>query len=196
MSLNRQQRERFTATHIAYKYNLLHYLPGIEQSQLSGLYLKSFYNGTKRNRLHLPEHLTNGTKFCEKCGVVHIAGLNLNMAIVDVMASDDESVHNQVLEYKCLLCGKVKQFDIGNSKRIESQQGPREGFVAKWPSGQKTSHDAAEVNGSQVKKLASGKERAKKRKMNTLANMLSRKKDEEANKKSASLNLEDFLLKR
>ncbi|SCU81820.1 LANO_0B04280g1_1 [Lachancea nothofagi CBS 11611] len=191
MSLNRQQREKFTASHISHKYNLVHLLPSIGQSQLSGLYLKSFYNGVKRNRLQLPEQVTDGTKFCENCGLVHIAGVNLDMKIVDNPYGND--LKTKTLEYKCSKCGEVKHFPVERREFEEPQKAP-ESFVATWPGPQNSKKENAHSDSSKVKK-SSGKERAKKRKMNSLANMLSKKKEQEANKKSMSLSLDDFLQK-
>ncbi|SCU77526.1 LAME_0A01398g1_1 [Lachancea meyersii CBS 8951] len=193
MSLNRTQREKFVSTHISHKYNLLHILPGIEQTQLAGLYLKSFYNGVKRNRLHLPEPLINGTKFCEKCGLVHIAGVNLEMEIVEKSAENNEN-KSRILQYRCKSCGEVKEFQCENSKSAEREaQNATSGFVAKWPS----ATDAAShtTTNSKVKKLPSAKERAKKRKMSSLLSMLNKKKEANSTKKSLSLSLEDFLQK-
>ncbi|CUS24791.1 LAQU0S19e01706g1_1 [Lachancea quebecensis] len=181
MSLNRQQRENFTASHICHKYNLLHVLPGIGQSQLSGLYLKSFYNGVKRNRLQLPEPLVNGSKFCDKCGVVYIAGLNLDMKVEEAIK---DGVGEKSLIYTCLKCNKHKQFPI-TTKGPEHAPKQPEAFVAKWP---------AKKEESKVKKIT-GKERAKKRKLDSLSSMLSRKREEEVSRKKLSLSLDDFLQK-
>ncbi|CAR23143.1 Snm1p [Lachancea thermotolerans CBS 6340] len=181
MSLNRQQREKFMASHICHKYNLLHVLPGIGQSQLSGLYLKSFYNGVKRNQLQLPEPLVNGSKFCDSCGVVYIAGVNLDMKVQE---AENDGVGAKSLVYTCRNCGKHKHFQISVKIR-EPTPKPAEAFVAKWP---------AKKDESKVKKLT-GKERAKKRKLDSLSSMLSRKREEEESKKKLSLSLDDFLQK-
>ncbi|SCU78508.1 LAFA_0A06942g1_1 [Lachancea sp. 'fantastica'] len=195
MSLNRSQREKFVATHIAHKYNLLHILPSIEQPQLAGLYLKSFYNGTKRNRLNLPDSITNGTKFCESCGVVHIAGVNLEMQVVEkeVKAS---AKPERTLEYKCLQCSTTKEFTLEAAERFrEDLRTTTSQPTIKGTSARNVEPHTTE-NASMVKKQSSGKERAKRRKMNSLSNMLNKKKEAEASKKrSLTLSLDDFLQK-
>ncbi|CEP61287.1 Snm1p LALA0_S02e10990g [Lachancea lanzarotensis] len=194
MSLNRSQREKFVATHITHKYNLLHILPGIEQTQLAGLYLKSFYNGVKRNQLCLPESITNGTKFCEQCGVVHIAGVNLEMQVVK-RETKTSGKSGRTLQYKCTQCSAIKEFvfEAAEVSRDELQKSTKE-LVSEGTSAGKIK--PLMENESKVKKQSSAKNRAKKRKMNSLSNMLNKKKEADASKKrSLSLNLNDFLQK-
>lgn len=182
MSLNRQQREKFVVSHMCHKYNLLHVLPGIEQTQLSGLYLKSFYNGARRNRLQLPDHLSKGTKFCDHCGVVYLAGVTLDMKVEESDKKSDEITKK--LNFRCLSCSHSKVFPL-ETKPAEETSSANETFVAKWP---------AKPKDLDVKR-SKPKERAKKRKLNSLSSMLTKKREDEAKKKKLSLSLNDFLQK-
>ncbi|SCU80930.1 LAMI_0B04192g1_1 [Lachancea mirantina] len=197
MSLNRQQREKFVTSHMNQKYNLVHMASLTGPPQLSGLYLKSFYNAAKRNRLQLPEHITgDGTKFCGKCGCVRIGGVNVRQRLEDV--SDELSNGgNQVLSYECLDCGDLKSFPIKRTGVRENTGKPvagpfTESMRSKMP-GIKEAQKSGSENG--IGKRSSAKERAKKRKLSTLSNLLSKKNGEKQPKKSSLLNLEDFLKK-
>lgn len=200
MSLNKQQREKFLNTNITHKYDLLHFLPTIGQPQLAGLYLKSFYNGIKRNRLQLPNSMiSDDSKFCSYCGSVYIAGFNMKMRL-----REETTAHNQStskLCYECLHCGHTKEFLIEQKSEKEPIPAKSE-FVAVWPTSDTTKMEASTAgfevvrDKDKVKKKSSAKDRAKKRKMNSLSNMLSIKKQKEENKKSKlSLSLMDFMQK-
>lgn len=188
MGLNKQQREKFLTSHMNYKYNLLHILPSISQPQLSGVYFKSFCNASKRNQVTLPEQIiADSVKFCGSCGIVFISGVNMRMRLVE--ECDDNGKILRTLQYTCINCSHVKNLFF-DQKDTSCSEKSKEHFVATWPVPKPNSSDTE--NNGKVKKNAA-KERAKKRKMNTLTNILSKKRETEQKKNKLSLSLEDLL---
>lgn len=182
MSMNRSQAERFRDIHLNHKYNLVHMLPSTEVPALSGFYLKSFYNGTKRYRLKLPESITEAdNKFCGNCGAVRIPLFNTKMSIAE-SDSGNASGSTKTLQYTCLHCEHQAQLAPIKVQK-QSIESPGQNLETK-----KDEQRQEKVN----KKSSSARERAKKRKKNTLSNMLSQKNEEKKNK-SFSLSLESMM---
>ncbi|AQZ15975.1 SNM1 (YDR478W) [Zygosaccharomyces parabailii] len=175
--MNKAQSERFRDTHLMYKYNLIHLLPSMEVPELSGLYLKSFYNGTKRYCLQLPQYITEpNSKFCGACGAVRVPSFNTQMAVVEEISENSAEI-SRALQYTCLHCN------------TEASLAPRKVEPNK---AKETVAGLHESLNNKVGKKSSAKERAKKRKKSTLSNMLSQK-NEEKKKNSFSLSLESFM---
>ncbi|SMN22263.1 similar to Saccharomyces cerevisiae YDR478W SNM1 Subunit of RNase MRP, which cleaves pre-rRNA and has a role in cell cycle-regulated degradation of daughter cell-specific mRNAs [Maudiozyma saulgeensis] len=176
--MNRTQRERFRDRHLRQKYDLLHSLPTLQTPALAGLYLKSFYNATKRYDITLPSEITDAdTKFCGNCGLVHIPMVN-----TDIEATSHDG--QESLSFKCRHCNHKASF---RSNSIESK------LSSVAPTSLSGSPSSAPQN-KITKSTAKG--RAKKRKQNSLNNLLANKKKEQNNGSSASLSsltLESFM---
>ncbi|CCD26267.1 Snm1p NDAI_0H00930 [Naumovozyma dairenensis CBS 421] len=195
--MNRDQAEKFKDRHIRQKYDLLHLLPSMLPTgnpALSGLYLKSFYNGVKRYKLQLPSSITNSNeKFCGSCGTVRIINRNLEMEMVvreKMQENDDSSSQIKVLKYKCLNCNFENEFTVGNvshrNKEIANPKIPRDN---KDRSTVKLEAKNTNSTNGGIQKKNTAKDRAKKRKMNSLSNLLSKKNQEKSKQKSTSLSL-------
>lgn len=187
--MNREQAEKFRDKHLVQKYNLIHLLPTLDAPELSGLYLKSFLNATKRYRIQLPPVIGDASsKFCGSCGAVRIPRYNVEMsAIEDSEASMARGP--RVLQYKCLNCQYVEKFPLEPSSQAQVKVQPRESeFVATWPKAKDS-----EKTTKKVEKKTSAKERAKKRKLNSLSNLLQKKNEEKRKQNSPSLSLESFM---
>lgn len=182
MTMNKSQAEKFRDVHLNHKYNLIHMLPSTEVPALSGFYLKSFYNGTKRYRLRLPESIVEpDSKFCGNCGAVRIPLFNTDMSITE-SNNEATSESTRTLQYTCLHCKNQAQVA---PVRVQKQT----------PVNVKQSVGAKEEEQKQDKvnkKTSSARERAKKRKKSTLSDMLSQK-NEEKKSKSFSLSLESMI---
>lgn len=182
--MNRVQSERFRDIHLDHEYNLIHMLPSTEIPALSGFYLKSFYNGSKRYRLRLPESIIEPDgKFCGNCGALRIPLFNTDMSM---MESDDADSGKSIktLQYTCLHCKNQAQLAPTRVPKQEEVSADRN--LNSGPQAQQQKQD--KVN----KKASSAKERAKKRKKSTLSNMLTQK-NEEKKSKSFSLSLENMM---
>lgn len=193
--MNREQKTRFRDRHLRYQYDLLHCLHSVTQrpDSLSGLYLKKFYNATKRYQLTLPTQLTDPMgMFCTQCGVVRVAGVNMEMER-HVGAKGKGSS----LTYKCLYCSKSNDSMLGpelaapqpiatatSGKNSRSNTPISTGKVSKPGN-----------NNSSINNSAKAKARAKKRKNNSLSNLLSQKNKENKKKNSGILSLESFMQK-
>ncbi|AEY96756.1 FAEL228Wp [Eremothecium gossypii FDAG1] len=177
--MNRLEKDNFMRIHLQHKYTLLHHLSSADVTHLSGLYLKSFYNAVKRNRVVLPNIICDGdVKFCGSCGIVYVAGVNLQAHVQET--SQEDGIVKKELVYKCLKCSHEKRFVLSQS----DPPVPKTPFVAKWPSKENSKSSIAK---------SSGRERAKKRKKNMLSNLLAAKKQHESTKGKVSLQLEDFM---
>lgn len=182
--MNRVEAERFRDKQISQKYNLIHLLPTLNVPELSGLYLKSFYNATKRYQLQLPPLIREPeAKFCGSCGCVRIPQRNSRLSVIEEVEADTPS---RKLQYTCLHCKHVAIFPLVElPKETDPDQNPtNEKFTATWPRREKT---AGKVDKS------SSKMRAKKRKMNSLSSLLSKKNEEREKRSSSSLSLESFM---
>lgn len=180
-TMNRVQSEKFRDVHLNHKYNLIHMLPSTEVPALSGFYLKSFYNGTKRYRLRLPESIVEpDNKFCGNCGAVRIPLFNTDMSITESnIENSGESI--RALQYTCLHCKTQAQLA---PTRIQKEIPERDE--------QRVKFKKEEQKKDKVNKKTSARERAKKRKRSTLSNMLSQKNEEKKNK-SFSLSLDSII---
>ncbi|AGO12133.1 AaceriAEL228Wp [[Ashbya] aceris (nom. inval.)] len=177
--MNKLEKDNFMRIHLQHKYTLLHHLSSSDVTHLSGLYLKSFYNAVKRNRVVLPNNISAGdVKFCGSCGVVYVAGVNLQTQVQET--THEDGIIMKELVYKCLKCSHEKRFILSQTDPLV----PKAPFVAKWP--------ANEESKTGITK-SSGRERAKKRKKNMLSNLLAAKKQQESAKGKVSLRLEDFM---
>lgn len=181
--MNKRDKERFRDLQINHKFNLVHMLQCINQPYLSGLYLKNFYNVVKKYRLVLPESVIGEDNiFCSNCGSVHIAGFNLEMNMSE--KSNKIGMVNKVLTFSCSHCDYTSDIIIENSacknknanKKLLTSISKEEG-----------------ENLNKVNKNSSAKERAKKRRKNTLANILSTIKQNDEKKVNNTLNLMDFI---
>lgn len=164
--MNREQATKYRDRHLQYQYDLCHYLP----SSISGLYVKKLYNSSKRNRVSLPNEITDSNvKFCGNCGIVR----TINKTVQITKTATDGM---RVLQYRCLNCGVDHKFELGPEpvfKRIGKVETPEK---------------------RTQKPTNSAKPRSKKRKMNSLSNLLS-KKNEERSKSNTSLSLDSFMQK-
>ncbi|CAB4256009.1 similar to Saccharomyces cerevisiae YDR478W SNM1 Subunit of RNase MRP, which cleaves pre-rRNA and has a role in cell cycle-regulated degradation of daughter cell-specific mRNAs [Maudiozyma barnettii] len=177
--MNRIQRERFRDRHLRQKYDLLHSLPTLQTPALAGLYLKSFYNATKRYDLTLPSEITDAdVKFCGECGVVHVPMVNMDI----VSTSDNEQEDS--LSFKCRHCNHKVSF---KSNKIESK--------INSPPPESLSNSPSPVIQNKISN-STAKSRAKKRKQNSLNSLLANKKKEQKNGSTSSLSsltLESFM---
>lgn len=189
--MNREQAEKFRDKQIVHKYNLIHMVPMIRTPELSGLYLKSFYNASKRYQLRLPPSIEDtDTKFCASCGCVRIPSYNVEMSTAERGDSmPGESARE--LQYKCLHCNHVAKFPLGRlqeNENITQKECSNPKFTATWPKKVRSEQDT-----TKVEKKNTAKERAKKRKMSSLSSLLSRKEEERKKKSSPSLSLDSFM---
>lgn len=179
--MNRSQKEKFRDRHLRQKYDLLHLIPTLKTPALAGLYLTSFYNGAKRYDLTLPKEITEAdAKFCGKCGSVHVPLIN-----TDITTTESPSANEEIIRFKCLNCEREATFS--NTKIMHKT--PQASIESK--------QDSPHIPPKKVVKT-SAKDRQKKRKQNSLANLLSTKKKEQKTKSSsplASLTLENFMKK-
>ncbi|QEU58543.1 Snm1 [Kluyveromyces lactis] len=186
----RRDREKFMDRTMAHKYNMVHHVQRLGEPQLSGLYLKNFYNTAKRYRLPLPESIrADNVKFCGNCGCVRIAGYNLTMNLL--RETDENGVVTRNLRYQCGHCQSEYNFEVDKTepKKDPSSKEASPKVDIQWPR-----QSSPEVNDDKIKKNTTAKERAKKRKQSTLSNLLASKKEkEESKKKNVSLSLMDFM---
>lgn len=176
--MNRDQKIKFKERQIRQKYDLLHILPSIGVKELSGLYLKNFYNTTKRYQLRLPTYLKEpDQKFCGECGYVQVPTHSVKIETTNINDDTDTKMN-----YTCIMC-QHKYDEILETKT-------KRGFSRPLKNSDK---EKAQVN----KKVNSAKKRAKLRKQNSLTSMLSRKEQEKrnVNKTTSILSLESFLKK-
>ncbi|CDO91847.1 unnamed protein product [Kluyveromyces dobzhanskii CBS 2104] len=168
---------------------MIHHVQRLGEPQLSGLYLKSFYNTSKRYRLPLPDDIRgDNTKFCGNCGCVRVAGYNLTMSFYT--ETEDEGMVIQKLKYTCHHCQEDHVFEVDKTenKAASSSREASPKVEIQWP--KRSSLEDVE----KVKKNITAKERAKKRKQSTLSNLLASKKGKEESKKNTvSLSLMDFM---
>ncbi|GMM54969.1 Snm1 protein [Maudiozyma humilis] len=178
--MNRIQREKFRDRHLRQKYDLLHMMPTLKTPALSGMYLTNYYNGVKRYDLTLPKEITEANaKFCGKCGSVHVPLLNTQISITDSSAANQETI-----TFKCLNCEHEANF---SSHKIKQRA----------PQVQVENKEVAETTPKKKITKSTAKDRQKKRKQNSLSNLLSTKKKERKSSPSplASLTLENFMKK-
>lgn len=187
--MNREQTEKFRDKQLIQKYNLIHLLPTLNVPELSGLYLKSFLNATKRYQLQLPPLINDSSsKFCGSCGAVRIPRFNVEMSTVEHNKTTADEPP-RVLQYKCLNCSYTETFPLESQSRNQIKlQTKDQGFVATWPQ-----EKQQEKVTNKVEKKTSAKDRAKKRKLNSLSNLLSKKNEEKKKQNSPSLSLESFM---
>lgn len=193
--MNKDQKIKFRNRHLQYQYDLLHQLPSIIKTtnSLSGLYLKKFYNSTKKYQLNLPSSLTDSMgKFCPRCGVVRVPSINTSMKI---KPNQNNNPHffssSSSFIYCCLLCTNETAYDVTDTQlpSLRSTQ-----TLTNNNNNNKSIVDIQnnkKINKSENK----AKIRAKKRKMNTLSNLLSQRERENKNKQKSNglLSLESFM---
>lgn len=186
MSFKRHNNEKFKARHLEQKYNLIHLLPSIGVPELSGLYLKSFFNASKRYDLQLPPLVLEGdSKFCGCCGCVRVPNFNTKMRIEEV-PGDEIGESKRTLVYSCMNCNHQASFLLSrSSNKVNTDKKETSAFVATWPSGKDSD--------GKVEKRNNAKDRAKKRKSSTLSSLLSKKTENQEKTTLSSLNLESFM---
>lgn len=185
--MNRGESEKFRDRQICHKYNLIHLLPTLNKPELSGLYLKSFLNATKRYQIKLPSLIEEpDSKFCGSCGCVRIPHYNTQLSTVEAQEGE---ISTRKLRYRCLHCQHEAQFqlEVSTINKVVEQKPLDEKFTATWPRQDKAT--------DKVEKKNSSKSRAKKRKMNSLSNLLSKKNEEKEKRNLSSLSLESFMRK-
>jgi ribonuclease MRP protein subunit SNM1 len=134
--------------------------------------------------LTLPPQISDG-RFCEHCGCVLVAGMNMSMRVVYQKKKKKKveqwEPRGRKLRISCFTCNKTTYYDLLQPQ--ENKKGEpviKEPFVAQW-----------EPHSQEKKSKA--KDRAKKRKKSNLSNLLSSKKEAEASKNSSLLSLDDFM---
>ena len=147
------------------------------------------------------------TKFCEKCGNLRLYGLSTKIKTL-------RKNGNCVVELHCLLCDSKSYFKASDpplTRPSTNQPAPKDhtpvmqgshtpkNVLNKPYSGtpsppHNSSPTTNKVSKPESKNL-SAKQRSKKRKSSTLANVLKQKKLKEESKSKSSLNLADFLKK-
>ena len=184
--MNRNQREQFRDRNMRHKYNLLHITSTLDTPALSGLYLKNFYNATKRYDLTLPSEIVNADqKFCGNCGVVHVPLYN----------TDISSTVEDTKETFKMVCKKCQHEATFENKTIESVKIVPS--ISNSPTPTPTSTPTPSLTPNKINKNKA-KDRAKKRKNNSLNSLLANKKKEQKNDSSSSLSsltLESFMKK-
>ncbi|KAL3230640.1 Ribonuclease MRP protein subunit SNM1 [Nakaseomyces bracarensis] len=176
--MNRDQKIKFRDRQIKQKYELVHMLPSLGVKELSGLYLKNFFNCTKRYHYKLSDYVKEpDQKFCGECGYIQVPTHSVKIETIQV-----EQDRQTVIKFTCLMCKHTYNETI-EVKTKKSTPKPTLDPEAK-------SH---QIN----KNTNSAKKRAKLRKQNSLTSMLSRKDQEKKNvkKSSSMLSLESFMKK-
>ncbi|KAK5778458.1 hypothetical protein RI543_004123 [Arxiozyma heterogenica] len=196
--MNKDQKIKFRNRHLQYQYDLLHQLPSIIKTtnSLSGLYLKKFYNSTKKYQLNLPSSLTDSMgKFCPRCGVVRVPSINTSMKIKPNQNNNPHSFSSSSsFIYCCLLCTNETAYDVIDTQlpSLRSTQ-----TLTNNNNNNNDNKSMADIqNNKKVNKSENkAKIRAKKRKMNTLSNLLSQREKENKNKQKSNglLSLESFM---
>ncbi|QLL30821.1 hypothetical protein HG536_0A06360 [Torulaspora globosa] len=182
--MNRVEAQKFRDKQISQKYNLIHLLPTLNVPELSGLYLKSFLTATKRYQLQLPSLIGESeAKFCGSCGCVRIPQRNSRLSVIEEV---EANVPSRKLQYTCLHCKHAATFPLVelSKESVPDQEPTSEKFTATWPRREKVA-GKVEKNSSKI--------RAKKRKMNSLSSLLSKKNEEREKRSSSSLSLESFM---
>ncbi|EJS42174.1 snm1p [Saccharomyces arboricola H-6] len=190
--MNKDQAAKYQELNLRQKYNMLHVLPALRSKALSGLYYKNFHNSVKRYQINLPEQLIDG-KFCSHCGCVYVPTFNAALEVVtgteqDVLGDDGTQSSKKCIKISCLNCKEPTLFKWKSKLLVPTIE--RE--VELGASSSKAS-DAVEK--PPKAKISSGKDRFKKRKSNSLSNLLTKRNQEKKmeKKKSSSLSLESFM---
>ena len=178
--MNRDQNEKYRERQLRKKYDMVHMLPGLGLPELSGIYLKNFYNSSKRYKVVLPPSIVEAdAKFCGSCGCIRIPNYNVHMEIT----KEGE------LQFQCKHCSRVTHFQYSIHKKESKDIDiiPKEKFVAKWPNKGENENKITKNGGNNAR------DRQKKRKSNSLSAMLNKKNDEKKKQSSTSLSLESFM---
>lgn len=196
--MNKDQAEKYQERSLRQKYNLLHVLPTLNSRALSGLYYKNFHNSVKRYQIMLPEQLKSG-KFCSHCGCVYVTNFNASLQLTtnteqgdsDELGGESMEGPKKCIQVNCLNCEKSKLFEW-KSELVVPTFGQDVSPMINSTSSGKVSYA---VKKPQKSKTSTGKERSKKRKLNSLTNLLSKRNQEKKmeKKKSSSLSLESFM---
>ncbi|EWG96741.1 Snm1p [Saccharomyces cerevisiae R103] len=196
--MNKDQAEKYQERSLRQKYNLLHVLPTLNSRALSGLYYKNFHNSVKRYQIVLPEQLKSG-KFCSHCGCVYVPNFNASLQLTtnteqgdsDELGGESMEGPKKCIQVNCLNCEKSKLFEW-KSELVVPTFGQDVSPMINSTSSGKVSYA---VKKPQKSKTSTGKERSKKRKLNSLTNLLSKRNQEKKmeKKKSSSLSLESFM---
>ncbi|RLV95220.1 hypothetical protein JA1_001177 [Spathaspora sp. JA1] len=185
---------QITSLHL---YDLAHSNP--VSHELSQSYSLLFERHSLTKQINLPPLLIH--KFCTGCGNLLIPGLTVSIRMKypkkDKTNKTGESVSLQHepgtrrLRYRCALCRYTTYDDSliqeKSKKKKEQEETEKVEFKAEWTPDHT---NQVKQTGSSSKNVKS-KDRAKKRKLNSLSNLLSQKKKQKPD--SNSLNLMDFL---
>ncbi|CCE62206.1 hypothetical protein TPHA_0C00490 [Tetrapisispora phaffii CBS 4417] len=124
--MNREAKENYRDIQLRKKYNSIHKLAELGLSELSGLYLTSFYNSSKRYNVILPQQIvSDGSKFCGKCGCLRVPNHNV------LISSEELNIR-----FTCLKCGDIKLFERRSNRPVTKEEIEHD-FVATWPSDKK-----------------------------------------------------------
>lgn len=173
--MNRDQKIQFRDKQIRHKYALLHAMPTIDVPELSGMYLKNFYNSVKRYQLNLPDHIVQpDKKFCGECGYIQIPDHSVDINII----SGERPEISSIAKFKCKKCGHHYDETVLCRKQ-------------KVADSANISKDIGQVK----KKTNNAKLRAKMRKQNSLTSLLSKKDKEkkDVTKSASMLSLDSFM---
>ncbi|CAI4056582.1 hypothetical protein N7582_000652 [Saccharomyces uvarum] len=200
--MNRDQTVKYQERNLRQKYNMLHALPTLKSKALSGLYYRNFHNSVKRYQVVLPEQLISG-KFCPHCGCVYVPNFNATLQATTSTEQDDSAKLNnediqtlkRCIEVRCLNCKMCEKFDWKTELGEQATKGEPKP-IADGISARKVPQATEKQQKLNTKnKSSSGKDRSKKRKLNSLTSLLSKKNQEKNQKKnmSSSLSLESFM---
>ncbi|CAI4059432.1 Snm1p SKDI_04G6800 [Saccharomyces kudriavzevii IFO 1802] len=196
--MNKDQAEKYRERNLRHKYNILHVLPTLKSKALSGLYYKNFHNSVKRYQITLPEQLMNG-KFCSHCGCVYVPNFNSMLQVttgteqngVVELNVERAQAPEKCISVSCLNCKSSTLFDW-KSELVEPVVERDVKFAADSAGNRNVSHI---VDKAPRAKISSGKDRSKKRKSNSLTNLLSKRNQEKRleKKRNSSLSLDSFM---
>lgn len=183
--MDKLTNNQITSLHLL---NLSHTVP---LNPLNRIYKDTFDNFTREKCISLPINYIEET-FCGKCGQVFIPGITMSIRIKYPKKKGSTNQRNRILRHSCLGCNHKSDHVLPMlSSHIAASPSPNVditpkvksdntgGFKATWPK----------------RETMKSKERLKKRKQNSLSNLLALKKKEKENesKQVNSLNLMEFM---
>lgn len=178
--------ESTNVKNLKHLYDVTHSVPLVPE--VGALYTQKLMKTVGHQGLTLPPIIAEG-QFCEHCGCVLIAGVNMSMRIVyskrgkksDKKSDKGEfTPRERKLRISCYTCNKTMIMTllqpVEKEKQKQEKDADKRPFVAEWNP-----------------KTSGAKERAKRRKQNNLSSLLKNKKQEEQAKKGSLLSLGDFM---
>lgn len=161
--------------------NLAHAKP---YSAFNRLYSVKFNSTLLNNQIDPTTHAKTINKFCSKCGLMWIPGLTVSIRI----AYKKRKKKSRVLEYKCGQCQNVME----DQSLIQHRPDLHTNRTMSTSTRSAKLHDESLQDIASVGNIKNG---SKKRRLNTLSNMLAQKKqrDQGASQGIGSLSLQEFL---